>query len=142
MALESQGVYLFWSTTTSGSTSHRITDVISFNGPGGAAAVIDVTNLQSTAKEKIMGLRDEGQVTLEALLDMTSGTTGDGQLKLRECRASRTRGNLKIKLTDASSSTLGMEAYCSNFSISGAVDQALKASITLEICGPVTWTTE
>ena len=67
MAFEAQGTEFFWSTNTtvaSTSTSCMIGEITDFSGPGGQAAVIDVTNLNSTAKEKLVGLRDEGQLSL------------------------------------------------------------------------------
>jgi len=33
------------------------------------------------------------------------------------------------------------DAYCTGFSITGAIDDVIKASISLELSGPLTWTT-
>ena len=139
MALESQGVICFFSTTTSGSTAAAaiVGGVSGFNGPSGAANVIDITSLQSTAKEKLMGLRDEGKITV----DVYFSATDVAQTKMRECRANRTKCNLGLGLTDGSSSLIGQQGYVTNFSITGSVDNAIKAAITFEIDGPSTWST-
>ena len=50
-----------------------IPNVVSFQGPGGQASVIDVTNLASTAKEKRVGLRDEGQLSLSFQFSVQGG---------------------------------------------------------------------
>jgi len=138
MAFGAQGIKLFWSATTGISTSVLIGEVTDFTGPGGAAAVIDITHLQSTAKEKLMGLRDEGQVTLNVSFNATDA----GQVALRTDRANRAKKKGAIKFSDATTSFASFDAYCLNFSISGAVDQKVNAAITLEIDGPVAWTTK
>ncbi len=129
-AIESQGVTLSWKAETVG-------EVLSFSGPGGSAAIIDKTNLASTAREKMMGLPDEGQLTMEVSLDPTD----DGQVQLRTDRVSRTRREAILTLTDATNTTLTFNAYCLGFAISGSVDDKITASITLEIDGAVTWNT-
>ena len=60
-AITAQGIAISRFGTT---TFEVIPNVVSFQGPGGQAAVIDVTNLASASKEKRVGLRDEGQLTL------------------------------------------------------------------------------
>jgi len=139
MALESQGITMFFSTSTVGSTAAAaaIEEVNSFSGPSGSAGIIDVTHLLSTAKEKLIGLRDEGQVTL----DLNFIATAAVQTKIRECRASRTECNLGIAFNDAGPTLAAMKCYVSGFSITGSVDNKVGAAVTLEINGPVTWTT-
>jgi len=137
MAIESQGVLVFWSTSTAQSTAVAVDGITGFNGPSGSAGVIDITDLNSTAKEKLMGLPDEGQISL----DLVYVSTDIGQVALRTDRATRTRRVVSIKLTDGSSSLVYADAYCTGFSITGAVDDVIKASATLELSGPLTWTT-
>ena len=137
MAIESQGCVLYWSTTTSLSTVISVGQVVGFSGPTGSANVIDASHLGSTAKEKMIGLRDEGQITLDCNL----APADSGQVKLRECRAARTQGNWAIKMTDTAITMLNGHGYVSGFSVTGAVDQIVKASITIEISGAVTYST-
>lgn len=137
MAINTQGCVLYWSTTTTLSTNIQIGNVVGFNGPSGNANVIDVSHLGSTAKEKLIGLRDEGQIGLDCLFSPSD----TGQTKLRECRANRTQGNWAIKMTDTAITMLNGHGYCSGFAITGAVDQVVKANITIEISGAVTYST-
>jgi len=137
MAIESQGVLIFWSTSTAMSTAVSIGGITGFNGPSGSAGVIDITTLQSTAKEKQMGLPDEGQVNFDVLYL----STDIGQTNLRTDRAARSRRKLAIKFTDATTTMIHADAYCTGFSITGAIDDVIKASISLELSGPLTWTT-
>jgi hypothetical protein len=143
MAFESQGTQFFWGDTTALSTSstNLVGEVKTFNGPSGSANVIDITSLGSTAKEKLMGIRDEGQLTLEVNL-MPSDAA---QMKLRTDRAARTLKAWILKLndnaTDGNKTRLKGDGYCTGFAISGGVDDVVKASITIEITGAVVWST-
>lgn len=141
MAIEAQKSFLFWSTTTSLATVIEIGEVTGFNGPTGSANVIDVTHLQSTAKEKMIGLRDEGQLTL----DCNCVPGNSGQVKLRECRAARTQGHWAIKLSDTAIThgitLIDSHGYVSGFAVSGSVDNKVNLSVTIEITGGVTWST-
>lgn len=126
-----------------GYSMESIGEVTDFTGPGGAAAVIDLTGLQSTAKEKLMGLRDEGQLTLNVNFNATDA----GQVGLRSDRADRRKGLYDMVFTDITPSAsvipsnCWFQGYCLNYNISGAVDQKVAAAITLEIDGPVVMAT-
>ena len=66
MAKDSMSVVAYWATVTVEATlaANFIGQVTGFSGPSMTAAVIDVTALNSTAKEKLIGIYDGGQVTL------------------------------------------------------------------------------
>jgi predicted secreted protein len=113
-----------------------VAEIISFTGPGGAASVIDDTHLASTAREKRMGLPDEGQISLE----MNLVPDNSQHLGLKDDRNNRTKRAFKIILTDTGNMELSFSGYVLNFSIAGAVDDVVKASIVIEIDGAVTWT--
>jgi len=137
---------------TTGSASRKLTgytmgligEITDFTGPGGQAAVIDITNIQSTAKEKLIGIRDEGQVSMSLNFDPTDG----GQTGLRDDRDNRTRNKYAIRLTDVATGSSALPSwcyfngYCLTFSISGAVDNKITANTVLEIDGPVVWSTK
>jgi hypothetical protein len=127
-ALETQGVTISWDGTAVG-------EVVSFSGPGGSASVIDVTHLGSSRREKRMGIPDEGQLSCEINLVPDNA----GQVKLRNDRASRTERACVLTLTDTGNTTLTFNAYCTQFSIQGSVDNKIQASVTLEITGEVVW---
>ena len=129
-AIKSQGV-TFGRSTDGGSVYNDVGEITSIAGPGGSAAVIDVTNLSSAAKEKLIGLPDEGQITLEVNLD-----PGDAQqIGLKDDRASQTKRDFKITLTDTSSTELTFQAFCLGFVINAAIDDKVGATITLEVTG-------
>lgn len=131
-AIESQGCVISY-TVGSPTNMQAIGNVVSFNGPGGSATVIDVTNLDSLAKEKRMGLPDEGQFTLELNYDPDNTS----HIALRNARKSRTRVEFRLALTDTTATNLIFFGYVLGFAIQGAVDAVVKASLTIEIDGAV-----
>lgn len=140
MAKNSQGIIAYWSTTTSIATAatNVVGEVKGFNGPGMSANVIDVTNLQSTAKEKMIGLYDAGQIGLQINMLVTDG----GQTLLRECMVARTKGCLMLQLSTVSTSQkMSMKGYVSGLSVSGAVDNVLTGDVTITITGGVSFST-
>lgn len=115
-------------------TFETIPNVVSFQGPGGQASVIDVTNLASTAKEKRMGLRDEGQLSLTLHFN-PDDTVHQG---LRTDRSNRTRRQFKITFTDATPVTWTFYGFVTQFSVQGGVDAVVESSVTIEIDGDIT----
>lgn len=113
----------------------EVKEVTDFNGPGGASAVIDVTHLQSTRKEKRVGLPDEGQFsfTVNALL------ADAGQTILRNARVARTLLAMRVTFTDTGTTTASFSCYCLEFTFSGAVDAKVPATVGCEITGAVTY---
>lgn len=136
-AIESQGITIGMSDgSMSPITYNDIGNITSFTGPGGQASVIDVTNLDSTAKEKLMGLPDEGQFSIDINLDPDNTQ----HQALRTARANRALTYFKITLTDTSPATaITFQGYVLGFSINGSVDQVVKATVTIEVDGPVSY---
>jgi allophanate hydrolase subunit 1 len=95
--------------------------------------VIDITNLSSTAHEKLMGLPDEGQFTIDINYDPDNAA----HIALRNARKTRTRVEFQVTLTDSTATMLTFWGYVLGFAISGGVDKQVTASITVEIDGPV-----
>lgn len=116
--------------------------VTNFDGPGGEASVIDASHLKSTAKEKLMGLPDEGQFSFG--LNFVPGNPGQ-----IECRAARKDRNVRDFILMFSNDTATVNAdwatfqgFVLGFTVSGAVDDKVNASATIEITGEVTWSDE
>lgn len=105
--------------------------VTDWDGPGGSASVIDTTHLQSTAREKLMGLMDEGQISLS--LNWDSDDTG--QEACRVARAARTQKEFRISYTNGAVQTF--DGFVLSFPSSGGVDGKVEGNITIEITGPV-----
>lgn len=135
-ALEAQGMKLKRGTGSGPVVYTDIPEIKSFSGPGGSASVQDVTDLNSTAKEKRMGLADEGQ------LQFTINYLPDNAVHagLRTDRASRAKTPFKLVFTDAGAMEWTFDAFVTGFSISGAVDGVIEAQVTLEITGSITET--
>lgn len=112
----------------------EIKNVRTFDFPGTPAAEIDITNLQSTAKEFLIGLQDFGVGTLEANPDYDD----PGQNQLRTLRASGAVAAFEITLPN--SKVLGFNARVQNVGINGAVDAAYDGSFELRLTGDVTVT--
>lgn len=132
-AIESQGVKLYVSDGGSPSSFSAVGNVTGIKGPGGSASVIDVTNLDSLAKEKLMGLPDEGQITVDLNYDPDNAQ----HIQLRNARRTRTRLEFKIQLTDSTNTNLVFYAYVMGFSMDIGVDKQVTISVTLEVDGAV-----
>jgi Lambda phage tail tube protein, TTP len=135
-ALEAQGMALYIDTGAVSPTSWSIipdTKNIAFRT--GSAAVIDVTDLSSTAKEKRMGLADEGQCTFTLMFRPKQATHAE----LVQAKADRQSRDFKLVLTDTPSpTTYYFTAYCLSVPVTGNVDAVIESNVTLEITGPVT----
>lgn len=139
MPKQSQGIISYISTTTAVATAaaNVVGEVVGFN-LGESANIIDVTNLQSTAKEKLPGLYDGGEITFNVNMLVTDG----GQTKAREMLAARTKGCVMVQLsTAATSQKLAAKGYVTGLSISGAVDNKLSGDLSFAISGGVSWST-
>jgi predicted secreted protein len=133
-AIEAQGILIQRGSGTGTITYTTVPEVKSFSGPGGSASVIDVTDLSSLAKEKRMGLADEGQLqlTINYIPDNTVHAA------LRADRAARTKTPFKMIFTDGGDTEWTFDAFVTGFSVSGAVDGVVEAQVTLEITGAIT----
>ena len=135
VALESQGTNFYvWNTVLSPDAWDPIC-ITDFNGPGGSASVIDVTTLCSTRKEKLMGLPDEGQFSING--NYLPDDTGQGFLKT--LRAGRTLGSFRVSLSDSPITHITFSGYVLSFQIAAGVDAKLTFSATIEISGEVDW---
>lgn len=110
-----------------------VNGVRTFSGPGGQANVIDATTLQSTGKEKLLGLKDEGQFSLASVYLATD----PGQIRLQAVRASGLATGFRVTFSDADETVMEFDGFCQGFSISGGVDELTSADITIEITGAV-----
>lgn len=134
--IESQGTKLYYSTEGSPTNFVQVKNVTNIRGLGGGSApVIDASNLDSTFKEKMMGLPDEGQLACDINLDPDDAS----HVAMRTARASRARTEFKITFTDSTPATAVFFGYVLTFPIDLAVGQLVRGGLTIEIDGPVTW---
>jgi len=112
----------------------EVGEVNTWDGPGGSATMYETTHLGSTAKEKMVGLPDEGQITLGLNWDLDADS---GQQAAMTARNGRTEKNFRLTFSDSSTATFA--GYVLGMSSSGSVDDKVSGSITIEITGAVTW---
>lgn len=111
-----------------------IAEVKSIDGPGGQTAEIDVTDLNSTAKEFVLGLQDEGDITL----DMNYIPSNAQHAALRTLRGNGNENNFRITFTDSPNTTWTFGARVKGFTINNSVDSVTGLSVTLRVTGAIT----
>ena len=137
LALKSQGVK-FEIGSGSPATFGEVGEVTTIGDiDSGQAADIDVTHLQSAAKEYLIGLKDSGTITMEG--NLVPADTG--QVEMRTARDDQGIRSFKITLTDAPATVLAFDGFVKQFATSAAIDSKLPFNAALRITGPVTWTT-
>lgn len=132
-ALESQGTEIRIGNGAETEAFTAIDEVKSFTFGTGSAAVIDVTDLASTAKEKRMGLQDWGQLTMT--IHFIPGNTEHAELLA--AKGDRQPRNFQIAFTDDPATVYGFSAYVLSLPLAGSVDGVIESNVTLEITGDV-----
>lgn len=119
-------------------------EIISLNLDGIKLNTIDVSNLGNQFRTYAAGLIDSGTVSLEVNLDPDDAqqVTVLGQL---DNTAATTRPVLKSWLITFGSAanpgaTFSFIGFVTDFSVKGAMDSAVTASISVKISGSVTFT--
>ncbi len=112
----------------------EVKEIVSFNGFDGQASEIDITHLQSGAKEFLMGLQDFGTFSL----DVNYLGSDTGQSLLRTAKADRVKRNFRCTFSDGSKAVF--EGYVLSNPVSGGVDAKVDGSFALRITGVVTFT--
>lgn len=113
----------------------QIKEAKSFKGFDGEASEIDVTSLDSTAKEFLAGLRDYGGIDFE----MNWLPDDTGQVALRAAAAAGTTKNWKLTLVSGTNDVASFAGFVKSVPISGGVDAAVTGSFRIRITGVVTW---
>lgn len=111
----------------------EIKEVVNFSGFDGQAAEIDVTHLQSTAKEFKMGLQDFGSFQV----DLNYIASDPGQVEARAAKASGTQKAFLVTLSDGT--TASFEGFVLSNPMSGGVDAKVDSGFTIRITGAVTF---
>ncbi len=104
--------------------------------PGGQKSELETTNMASTSKEFIAGLRDNGQATVNFDIDQDD----QGQMVLRSSFAASGSVASPFLFTLPNGKTRAFNAFCMNYGESQVgVDQVFSGSATLRITGDVTF---
>lgn len=114
-------------------TMAQIANVASITGFDGVADEIDVTHLDSTAKEFLIGLQDFGNLTLE--LQVISGDSG--QSRLRTLKGGGTIGTFKWQLSNLEVSAF--RALVKSFPAGTPSNDAVRSSVQLRVTSEPSW---
>ena len=99
----------------------------------GSPTEIETTTLADTFKRVIMGLKEEGEITLSLLFDYTDNEHDELITK----RGNGTLNNYRITFAD--SSTVTFAAFVKTFDISVEMDDKLTGEATFKIDEGLTW---
>ena len=129
-----------FTTYTSGGTATpsqvTVGNLTSVPMPGGQKAELDATNLSSTSKEFLAGLRDNGQATVSFHVDQDDA----GQMVLRSSFAASGNSPSPFTVTLPNGKTRTFNAFCMNYGEpSLGVDGIFTGSATLRITGDITY---
>lgn len=107
----------------------------SFSGfGGGEASEEDVSTLASTAREKRLGLVDEGSFSLNTLYDPADV----GQASMLAARITGVSREMVITLSSGDIATF--QSLIKSAPIDGNVDESLKCVYSISINGSIIWT--
>lgn len=111
----------------------QVKEIKSFSGFDGAASEIDITNLDSTAKEFKLGLQDFGGFKC----DINVVHNDAGQAACAAAKAAGTTKNFKLTLPNAEVGSF--TGLVKAMPAQGGVDGIFAGSIDIKISGTVTW---
>lgn len=125
---------------TSGGTATPVTfttigNIKGFTGFDGKASILDASNFASTAKEKRLGLVDNGQVSFDIDLDLDDA----GQIAAQAHRDASSVAQFKIVLPGFSTPNVTFAGFVQAFTRDGKVDALLAGKIDIIINGAVTF---
>src|SRR5689334_24688480 len=94
-----------------------VAGIESFGGPDGEASEIDITDMQSEAMEYLMGLPDEGKMSLGGNASMSD----QGQQLMREHKRDQSAADFRLTFADGSPATvLTFSAFVLGYQLDGA----------------------
>ena len=122
---------------TSGGTATPVTftniaNIKDFSGFDGSASELEVTNLDSVAKEFKLGLTDPGAFSINIDYDSANA----GHVALRAKQVSGLLSNFKLTLPNAT--VITFTGFVKKFSLAGGVDAVAKTSVDIRISGAIT----
>ncbi len=112
-----------------------IADVISISGPAITKDEIEVTALDSSAKEFIGALDDPGELTLE----LNWNPQDSEHVNLRADAEGNTVRNYRVVWSDVSNTTVDITGEVMEFSLNTEPNDAVKGSVRIKVSGALTW---
>jgi hypothetical protein len=131
-AVQSQGTKLRVSADGSPPSFSDIPELRTIGGPDGSAPTIDVTDLDSTAREYILGLKDEGQLQC-GFMYRPSNTV---HRTLRNAFSNRTLMQFQLDFAD-DATRWEFDGYVTGFPVSFGVDTVVEGTLTIKITGAI-----
>lgn len=119
------------------STLANVGGVKSIEGPAFTRDSIDVTSLTDTHKKKIVSRPNSGTVTLEVLADDANLDLFEGTVSA-DISTANVPAALYFGIVFPHGDTYTFQGHVTAFSLKSNGDEALVASITIEITGAVT----
>lgn len=133
-AITAQGTKLAYSDGGSPSSFTDIPGVVRVSGIGGGATpVVDTSDLDSVAKEKMLILPDEGQVAVT----LNPKHSNAVHAALRLARSNKTRLEWRCTFTDGKIAQFF--GYVLTFASDAGMGDALRGAMSIEIDGPVSY---
>ena len=132
-AIPTQGITLAISVPGSPSQLSAVANLTSIN-LNGSAPVIDITNLDSLAKEVLTGVPE---YTFSGTLNLDPDLPRHQELTA--ALANRTRVEVKVTLTDATPATCSFGGYVTQWNPSGGLNDKVTVAFTISIDGGWLW---
>lgn len=136
-AILAQGTKFAVSVDGSPPSFSDIPEIRTIGGPDGSAPTIDVTDLDSTAREYVLGLKDEGAFSLGIMYIPANAV----HAQLRSAWANRTRLAFRVTFTDTGTTVWEFDGFVTGFSQQAAVDTVVEATVGIKITGAIYETT-
>jgi hypothetical protein len=108
----------------------KVSEVVSFSRSGDRAE-IDVSSLDSTAREFRLGLQDNGTLSGECMAVFDDA----GQVKMTSALASPDEWDFRLDFPDGSQNFF--RALVKKFDLAGGVDDVLRRTFELRLTGPI-----
>ena len=136
-AILAQGTLFAVSANASPPSFSNIPEIKTIGGPDGSAPTIDVTDLDSTAREYVLGLKDEGSFSLGINYIPANAV----HAQLRAAWAARTKLRFRLTFQDTGTTVWEFSGYVTGFSQNAAVDTVIEATVGIKITGSIYETT-
>lgn len=148
--LKTQGTELYLlDESDSGNEVRKIGQITSISGVGGEAGEIDITDFDSTAREFVTALKDNGSVSLELNWDpqdeshqtLDSIVGGDNKRFVIACSEGATDVTYSSSFTlPTDRTTLDFEAGVRSFQKDASADEVWRGSVSMRVSGAITIT--
>jgi hypothetical protein len=136
-AIPTQGIVIARGDGGSPEAFTLIAEITDFDGPGGERPDIDVSSLDSLAREYLPGLTDNGDFSCTMnFLPVDAQHVAIRDVDRLETATPR---NFRITFTDAGLTTATFAAFVKQYRPSGTVDDRVVANVTMRVTGEITW---